>query len=141
MSGLRPVLAGNLLAGLPPAGAEETFTPLAGGRSVHIERIVSHGHASDPGFWYDQQDDEWVLVVEGEAELEIEGEAATRTLRQGDWLLLPAHCRHRVVRTATDRPTVWLAVHFTTAPNRENVAGDKENSGTAWPRTQPHETL
>jgi cupin 2 domain-containing protein len=79
---------------------------------VRFERIVSHGHVSPDGFWYDQDDDEWVVVIEGEGELQIEGESTPRRLQPGDWLFLPAHCRHRVVSTAEGGPTVWLAVHI-----------------------------
>jgi cupin 2 domain-containing protein len=103
--------AGNLLAGLPEPGDDEFSELLRSFPGIRLERIVSHGNVSPEGFWYDQDDDEWVVVIAGEAELEIEGERALRRLRRGDWLFLPAHCRHRVVGTAEDRPTVWLAVH------------------------------
>ena len=101
---------GSLLTDLPKPGPEESLEELLSSPGVRIERIVSHGHASPLGFWYDQNDDEWVVVVEGEAEVQIEGESVTRQLSRGDWVFLPAHCRHRVARTAEDRPTVWLAV-------------------------------
>jgi cupin 2 domain-containing protein len=77
-----------------------------------IERIVSTGQMTLEGEWYDQDDDEWVLVVAGAARLRIEGEARDRELAEGDWVLLPAHCRHRVTWTRAEPPTVWLAVHF-----------------------------
>ncbi len=100
---------GRLLADLPDTSAGEAFETLletAGGR---IERIVSHSHASPPGFWYDQDDDEWVMVVAGSAALAFDdGERVT--LSAGDWLMIPAHCRHRVESTGPD--TVWLAVHL-----------------------------
>lgn len=98
---------GQLLAQIPSPGAEETFDLLVETPGIRIERIVSHGHASLPGFWYDQPEDEWVLVVSGSASIGFE-DGTERHLGPGDWLALPAHCRHRVLRTAT--PTVWLAV-------------------------------
>ena len=104
--------AGNLLANLPDAGAGEAFATLAEGGRFRLLRVVSGGQASPPGEWYDQAEDEWVLLLEGAAGIRIEGEAAPRRLGPGDWLLLPAHCRHRVAFTAPDRPTVWLALHF-----------------------------
>ena len=104
--------SGNLLENIPPRTAPESINELLSHPGVRIERIVSHGHASPDGFWYDQDDDEWVAVITGEAELLIEGEPAPRELERGDWVFLPAHCRHRVVRTATGRPTVWLAVRL-----------------------------
>src|SRR5215204_3145177 len=74
--------------------------------------IVSTGQASPPGFWYDQPLDEWIVVLAGSAGLLVEGEDGPRTLRAGDHVHLPAHCRHRVEWTDAARPTVWLAVHF-----------------------------
>ncbi len=100
---------GGLLAGLPDTGAGEVFETLletAGGR---VERIVSHGHASPLGFWYDQDDDEWVMVVAGSAELAFD-DGERIALSAGDWLTIPAHRRHRV--ESTSLTTVWLAVHL-----------------------------
>jgi cupin 2 domain-containing protein len=105
------VQAANLLAGLPSGAEGELTTVLLDRPGLHIERIVSTGQASPPGFWYDQPRGEWVLLVAGAARLEIEGDGE-RALAPGDHLLLPAHCRHRVAWTDPDRATVWLAVHF-----------------------------
>lgn len=113
MRGLPTMLAsGNLFADLPPAAAGEHVASLLARPGVRIERIVSHGQASPPGFWYDQDQTEWVCLMAGLAELLIEGEAAPRPLRPGDWLEIPAHVRHRVVSTDARQPTVWLAVHI-----------------------------
>jgi len=110
------VKAGRLLEGLPAAPlAKEITDILADAREVRIERIVSTGQATPEGEWYDQDDDEWVLVVAGAARLRIEGEQRDRELGEGDWVLLPAHCRHRVTWTQSEPPTVWLAVHFSAA--------------------------
>lgn len=105
--------AGSLITGLSASSgmAEELFTTLARSGQTRIERIVSHGQSSPPGFWYDQPWDEFVLLVEGGASVEIEGEAEHR-LQPGDWLMIPAHSRHRVVWTMADAATVWLAVHI-----------------------------
>ena len=103
----------NLLAGLPAqALAGEQVTPLVVRPGVRIERIVSTGQATPQGEWYDQEAEEWVMLVAGRARVHIDGEASDRTLAPGDFLLLPAHCRHRVTWTQADPPTVWLAVHF-----------------------------
>jgi cupin 2 domain-containing protein len=107
---------GNLHDGLPaglpdqaPASlADELITVLARGPGLRIERIVSQGQASPPGFWYDQSEDEFVLLVEGGARLQV-GEVEHR-LGPGDWIDIPAHVRHRVSWTDPDRLTVWLAV-------------------------------
>ena len=104
--------SGNVFAGVWPAPAEETATTLAARQGAFVERIVSTGQASPPGFWYDQDWTEWVIVLMGEAGLRIEGEAAARTLQSGDWVELPAHVKHRVEWTLPHPPTVWLAVHW-----------------------------
>lgn len=105
--------AGSLISGLPtrPLSGERVET-LHRRPDFRIERIVSTGQATPEGQWYDQEDDEWVLVVAGAARVLVEGEAREHQLAEGDWLLLPAHCRHRVTWTASDPPTVWLAIHL-----------------------------
>jgi cupin 2 domain-containing protein len=78
--------------------------------STRVERIVSKGQSSPEGFWYDQAEDELVILLQGQAKLLIEGEKAPRLLSEGDHLLIPAHCRHRVDWTQPCRETVWLAI-------------------------------
>jgi len=102
----------NLLAHLPHSLPAEQFDTLLQRRGVRIERILSTGQSSPPGFWYDQDEDEWILLLSGSATLLIEGENSGRDLFPGDTLLIPAHCRHRVERTGTSEPTVWLALFF-----------------------------
>lgn len=101
----------NIFEGVPDESAEEQIEVLLSRPGIAIERIVSTGQASPPGFWYDQPQDEWVLVLRGAAGLMIEGEAERR-LAPGDFVFLPARKRHRVTWTAPGEPTVWLAVHF-----------------------------
>lgn len=106
-------MAGNLFAGLPVSKeAVERFDTLLARPGLRIERIVSTGQGSPPGFWYEQADAEWVVLVSGEAVLRFEDESQARQLRPGDWLHIAPHRRHRVESTATDAPTVWLAIHF-----------------------------
>ena len=100
----------NLFAELPAAGDAEQFAQLLSRPGLRIERIVSTGQASPPGFWYDQPQGEWVLVLAGEARLAFEGEAELRQLKPGDFADIAPHRRHRVESTAV--PTVWLAVHY-----------------------------
>ena len=104
--------AGNLLARLPARLADESLEVLAETGSVRIERIVSLGHASPAGVWFDQPQAEFVVLIAGEAHVEFEGEGQPRELKPGDYLTIPAHCRHRVAWTSSDEPSVWLAVHF-----------------------------
>lgn len=105
--------AGSLREGLPAAPqAEELVNILSEGPGLRVERIVSTGQASPGDQWYDQVRDEFVLLVAGAACLRIEGEVADRTLAPGDWIMLPAHCRHRVTWTQSLPPTIWLAIHY-----------------------------
>jgi len=107
------VQTGNLQRDLPlRLLAEEAFTTLVNRPGLRIEHIVSTGRLIPEGQRYDQETDEWVLLVEGAARLRIEGENEDRLLAGGDWILIPAHCRHRVTWTRAELPTVWLAVHF-----------------------------
>jgi cupin 2 domain-containing protein len=101
----------NLFENIPDRAPQELFTELLKAEDIRIERIVSFGQASPDGFWYDQADNEWVLLLEGSATLEFEpGE--TVDLRPGDFLEIPAGCRHRVGKTASNRRTVWLTVFY-----------------------------
>jgi cupin 2 domain-containing protein len=100
----------NLLDGLPPPGPDEVFEPLFERAGVRLERIVSFGQSTPPDAWYDQAQDEWVMVVAGAARLRIEGQGVF-DMNPGDTVFLPAHCRHRVEWTDPRQPTVWLALH------------------------------
>lgn len=106
--------AGNLFADLPATPpASELFAVLTERAGWKVERIVSWGHATPPGEWFDQSADEFVVLLSGAARLLIEGETAPRALGPGDWVFLPARVRHRVESTAGNAPTVWLAFHAT----------------------------
>jgi cupin 2 domain-containing protein len=102
----------NLYAGLPQGAQAEEFTELLSRPGCRIERIVSTGQVSPPGFWYDQARIEWVLLVAGRAKLRFEDEAQPRDLKPGDYVEIAAHRRHRVEATQADPPTIWLAVHI-----------------------------
>ena len=95
----------NLFDNLPSDISEELFTPLLEAGKVRIERIVSHGHASPPGFWYDQDDNEWVVVLAGRAALQFEGESEPIELQRGSFVNIPAHKRHRVIWTEPNENT------------------------------------
>lgn len=100
----------NLLAPLPDARLAEIFTPLLERPGIRIERITSQGQVTPVNAPYDQDHDEWVLLLAGAARLWLEG-TGERSLVPGDALLIPAHIRHRVTWTQAEPPTVWLAVH------------------------------
>jgi len=105
------VLPNNLLASMPNAAAAEVVTSLVTRGSVRFERIVSQGQSSPEGFWYDQAEHEFVMLLQGHAELEF-ADGRTVSLHPGDWLELEAHLRHRVRSTAPDEPTVWLVAFY-----------------------------
>jgi len=110
------LLGPNLFAPVGEAGSEEWTETLGGTGSVRIERIVSRGHASAPGFWYDQEEEEWVALLAGAARLRLLDPDETVDLEPGDHLRIRARRRHRVERTAEGRETVWLAVFYPPAP-------------------------
>lgn len=102
----------NLFANLPTNLPEELVELLVQNNGLRIQRIVSTGHASPEGFWYDQDQHEWVLVLTGRAKLLVEGDDQPVEMGPGDWINIPAHRKHRVEWTTSDEPTVWLAVFY-----------------------------
>ena len=100
----------NLFDNIPEKSPNELLDVLASGKNVRIERIVSFGNTSPEGFWYDQDEQEWVLLLQGAARLTIEDRFVD--LKPGDSLNIPAHTRHRVEWTDTTQPTIWLAIYY-----------------------------
>ncbi|OUS30121.1 hypothetical protein A9Q99_06465 [Gammaproteobacteria bacterium 45_16_T64] len=101
----------NLLSDLPLNLTAEVFETLAKGTNIHIERIVSLGHSTTPGEWYDQADNEWVILLQGAARIGFD-DGSTAALQPGDYLNIPAHQKHRVEWTEAENPTIWLAIHY-----------------------------
>ena len=106
------VKIGKLFGGLPENADGEAFSQLVAGEKFRLARIVSTGQVTPESEWYDQDEDEWVVLLSGSAGLLFEGEETARQLKSGDYLNIPAHCRHRVEWTAANEPTVWLALHY-----------------------------
>ena len=102
----------NLFSDIPENLPNELCERLVETSSVRIERIVSTGHSSADGFWYDQEEAEWVVVLKGEAKLLFEGDDEPIHMRSGDQINIPAHRKHRVEWTSPNEPTVWLAVFY-----------------------------
>lgn len=101
----------NLFADTPGEMPDEICTQIVRSEEIRIERIVSRGQASPPGFWYDQATNEWVMLVKGSASLRfLDGRVIALT--PGDYLLIPRHTRHRVEHTSPEEETIWLAVHY-----------------------------
>jgi len=101
----------NLFDSIPADLASESFVDLVRAPGVRVERIVSRGHSSPADGWYDQDEDEWVLVLQGRALLDF-AEGSSSTLSAGEYLNIPAHTKHRVSWTAPDELTIWLAVFY-----------------------------
>ena len=102
--------SGNFFERLPSVGPAEEVMPLVEAAGLKIERIVSHGHASPNGFWYDQNQREWVMVLRGAARLRFPNK--TIEMNPGDFVDIPPHEKHRVDWTTPDEPTIWLAIRF-----------------------------
>jgi cupin 2 domain-containing protein len=101
----------NLFTDIPTSLPEELFNTLAESDHVRIERIVSYGHASPEGFWFDQGQSEFVILLQGVARLRLEGDNPVE-MKPGDFINIPAHRRHRVEWKAPDEPSVWLAIFY-----------------------------
>ncbi|HEV3423153.1 MAG TPA: cupin domain-containing protein [Paraburkholderia sp.] len=107
-------VSGNLFSiGAAQGAGHELIETLVEQGGVTVERIVSSGQASAPGFWYDSPRGEWVVLLTGAARLEFEGDAQLHAMKPGDYLLIDAHRRHRVAWTHDSEPTVWLAIYYT----------------------------
>ena len=104
-----PPVVKNLMES--PAGETETFRTLLDLPGIRLEQIVSSGQASAEGFWYDQKEPEWVMLVRGTAVLRFDP-GGNVDLKSGDFLLIPANTRHQVESVSAD--AVWLALHFST---------------------------
>ena len=102
----------NIFAHIPPHLPNEVVETLVAAGDVRVERIVSHGHASPTGFWYDQDQREFVILLAGAARLRFEHDDSLVEMNPGDFIDIPARRRHRVEWTTPCEPTVWLAMHY-----------------------------
>ncbi|MBN1382846.1 MAG: cupin domain-containing protein [Deltaproteobacteria bacterium] len=102
----------NLFNNIPPELSNELTECILQEKTFKIKRIISRGHASPEGFWYNQDDHEWVVLLKGSAGLRFENKVETVILNVGDYIHIPAHCRHRVEWTDARHETLWLAIHY-----------------------------
>lgn len=105
----------NLFEDLPSDLSKEVIEILAQSKNIRIERIVSFGQSSPDGFWYDQDQTEWVMVLQGEAKLLLKANSEPIHMKAGDHLTIPANQKHRVEWTMPNAPTIWLAVFYSEA--------------------------
>lgn len=102
----------NIFKDIRHRSEEELVERISGSEGIRIERIVSKGHFSPPGFWYDQDRNEYVLLLSGSAGLLFEGESDMLVMLPGDYIDIPAHKKHRVEWTDPRQPTIWLTVYY-----------------------------
>jgi cupin 2 domain-containing protein len=102
----------NIYSDIPDDFTHEVFEEILRKGSLKLERIISKGHKTPKDQWYDQDQDEWVILLKGSAGLVIDGEREIVFLKPGDYVLLPAHLKHRVEWTDPEEETIWLAVHY-----------------------------
>lgn len=102
----------NIFSPLKTATTDEVLETFLKTSQFTLERIVSTGQATPAGEWYDQNQDEWVILLSGKAGLLFEQETELQILFPGDYVQIPAHLRHRVEWTDSSQPTVWLALHY-----------------------------
>jgi len=102
----------NIFQDIPQGLSEELIETLSESKDVKVERIVSQGQKTESNTWYNQDKNEFILLVQGEAKLEFEEKEENIHLKPGDYLVIPAHKKHRVEWTPSKEDTVWLTVHY-----------------------------
>jgi cupin 2 domain-containing protein len=107
-----PVVQGNFFSQIPLDQSEEIIEELIQSKSCRLERIISTGQTTPQGEWYDQDAPEWVLLLTGGAGLLLENDSEMIIMKPGDYIYIPANCRHRVEWTDPAQPTIWLVLHY-----------------------------
>jgi len=101
----------NIFKNIPNKLQEELFEDIISNNGIKIQRIVSQGNTTPKNEWYDQEGDEWVIVLQGKATISFENEDDVNLIL-GEYINIPAHKKHRVSWTSEDEQTIWIAVHY-----------------------------
>lgn len=101
----------NIFEDVPENLSTEFFENIISSENFRLERIISEGHSSPPDFWYDQEKNEFVLLLTGSAVISFEDNSFVE-LKPGDYIIIPAHKKHRVEKTDSISKTIWLALHY-----------------------------
>jgi len=112
----------NLFADIPENLKDELIETVLQASSFRVERIVSRGHCSPDGFWYDQDEDEWIILLKGGAVVRFEDQSENVIMNPGDYINIEKHRRHLVEWTDPEQETIWLAIHYQ-AGNKKGGAG------------------
>jgi len=102
----------NIFTNIPNKINQEVFEDIVSNKNIKIERIISHGDITPKGEWYDQDTNEWVMLMQGEAILSFEDDKSSIKLTAGEYINIPAHIKHRVSWTTPNEKTIWLAIHY-----------------------------
>jgi cupin 2 domain-containing protein len=102
----------NIFSDISENISKEIFETIISSEKISIERITSKGQSSPEGFWYDQEKNEWVILLKGAARIRFENQEKPVHLKPGDYINISAHCRHRVEWTDPDCTTIWIAVFY-----------------------------
>lgn len=104
--------SGNIYLNIPHHLPDEIFENIILTGGIKIERILSKGHCSPEGHWYNQEKNEWVMVLKGRAGLQFKQNENIIEMQPGDYINIPAHCEHRIEWTHSEEETIWLAIHY-----------------------------
>lgn len=105
------IVSKNIYKNLPGNLHNEIFQVITENSNVKIEKIISNGQSSPPNFWYNQELNEFVILLKGSAELLFENDEYVKMI-PGDYIIIPSHKKHRVERTSETEETIWLAIHY-----------------------------
>ena len=105
------IIVKNIFRDIPENSEDEFFEVLLNNPAFKMERIISQGHVSPDNFWYDQDKNEFVLLISGSAKISFENEGIVEII-PGDYFIIPAHKKHRVEFTQPAEKTIWLTLYF-----------------------------